>query len=1403
MNTDLNLLFGVLALQADMIDSAQFAEACTAWAARKSRPLAELLVERGWLTPADRADVERLVERKLKRHCGDVLASLGDAANDQARRALAALNDPEIDRSLGDLPRQDGFISLSTVSSQPETRERYSLMRLHARGGIGQVWLARDGELGRHVALKELRPERAESPASWARFIKEARITGQLEHPGIVPVYELARRALDEQPFYTMRFVAGHTLSEAIKAYHQKRELGRTGPREQQELLSALVGACNAVAYAHSRGVIHRDLKPDNIALGDYGEVIVLDWGLAKLVDGPNDESAAPPVELEGETGKTMPGQAMGTPRYMAPEQAAGRVDLIERRSDVYGLGAVLYEILTGRPPFSGSDSLEVMRKVQSEEPQRPRDLCREVPAALEAVCLRALAKRPAARYASAKELAEELKRWLAGDPVEAWREPWLTRAQRWIGRHRTLMTTAAAFVLTAVVTLAISSVRLARERDRTEGARRDAVKNLGEARRQQERAEASLAKVRGAIDHHWVTQRVDNYEEWQLNHRDDEFTFKHVWDDSLAFVESTIDTQGSDPLTALYNARSCASLGVIHYARRRMVEAQHRFRQAAVAYEKLMVDYPNMTNYRPRLAGVYYHLGNALKDNGQSDEAFDAFSKSIELDPASALAHTGLAATLTQKAQYDRAIGVLRRALELNPKYSIAHNDLGMALKRKGLYDQAIPEFQKAIELEPKNAVPRGNLGAALNDKRQYDQAIPEFRKAIELDPKNPATHNNLGIALSDTGRYDQAIPEYQKAIELDPKNALAHSNLGLTLNKQGLYDAAIPVLRKAIELDPKNASAHNNLGLALNGKRQYDQAIPFLRKAVELDPKLAVAHNNLGLALNGKGLYDQAILALRKAIELDPKLAAAHNNLGLALNGKGEYDQAIPVLRKAVELDPKLAVAYSNLGLALSWEGQYDEAISVLRKAIELDPKLALAYSNLGWALNEKRQCDQAIPVLRKAIELDPKLAIAYSNLGRALNEKRQYDEAIPILHKAIELDPKNAITHGNLGVALNSTTQYDEAISVLRKAIELDSKSSVNHNNLGFALNGKEEYDEAIPFLRKAIELDPKLGAPYRNLGIAFNGKRRYDQAILVLRKAIELDSKDASVHNNLGLALNETGQYDRAISILRKATELDPNLAAAYSNLGRAHYEKGQFDEAIPILQRAIELDPVASFAQTYLGGALLASGRFAEALASARRYDRSLPPNNPERREREQLVHRLEQMVDLEEKLPAILRGDIKLFADDELTAFPELCQYKKHWLTSARFWQEAFAAKPQLAADLNAGHRYNAACAAARAATGRGGDAAKLGDEQRTRWRQQSREWLRADLEAWTSRLKTGSTAERVAIQQQLSHWKVDPDLASIRDDGELTKLSEPERTAWRALWTDVAGLLARTRDQK
>jgi PAS domain S-box-containing protein len=390
MVNDSNLLLGVLALREGLIDADQFVEGCKRWSERRSVPLADVLIESGWLQAAAKAQLEEMVGS----HQDNIVPTLG-------YRGVSA-----------DTDRPHGIVDDSATPPTAPVLPRYDLRTIHATGGMGRIWLARDTVLDREVALKELRPEVAGEGPAKSRFLREAHITGQLEHPGIVPVHEVSHHPDTGEPFYTMRFVRGRTLVEGARAFHSKRVQNNSEPFEFVSLLSAFVSVCNAIAYAHSRRVIHRDLKGQNVVLGDFGEVIVLDWGLAKHLDSSETEPALQSTpDLLLEAGQTVQGDVIGTPGYMAPEQVQGRLEQINERTDVYGLGAILYEILTGRPPFTGSP-LAMMAAAEQGIVAPPREVWAEVPPALEAVCLRAMALDPEQRYQSAAELAHEVERW-------------------------------------------------------------------------------------------------------------------------------------------------------------------------------------------------------------------------------------------------------------------------------------------------------------------------------------------------------------------------------------------------------------------------------------------------------------------------------------------------------------------------------------------------------------------------------------------------------------------------------------------------------------------------------------------------------------------------------------------------------------------------------------------------------------------------------------------------------------------------------------------------------------------------------------------------------------------------------------------------------------------------------
>jgi serine/threonine-protein kinase len=781
VETDRNLLFGVLAIQGELIDSSQFAEACTAWSVRKDRPLADILVERGWISSEDRQLIEQLLERKLKKHCGDahksLIAAAASAAGIQATLGSlqAGAADNEIRQTLSSFAHSrvaSGTIEyLSALGHRSESRDRYTLTSLHAKGGIGQVWLARDMGLDREVALKELRPERSGDHAVLRRFLQEARITGQLDHPGVVPVYELAQGEAGSkggQPYYTMRFIRGRTLSEAIAAYHRKQQLAQARPTELLALIQAFVGVCNTVAFAHSRGVIHRDLKGQNIVLGEFGEVVLLDWGLAKLLDDPGepetpDDSFDPAVTapyLGEDSGSalTAAGQVMGTPAYMAPEQAEGRSDRIGRATDVYGLGAILYEILAGRPPFEGDSMPEVLRRVREEPPVPPSRLNRAAPRALESISNKAMAKDPGARYASASELAADVQHWLADEPVSAWQEPWSIRTRRWVNRHRTQVAAAGAALVVAIIGLAVTLAIQTRAKNSLEAALERESIALDETREQTRQAERAIDLYITNVSEDVILRRPELQ---QLRSR--------LLGSALNFHQSRLAYMKSTEARG-YDYRYSARTGLERIA---SLQASIGDRQSAIETRRQVVALNEQDPSRSvtHAAQALLELGNLQRQAGRPEDALRSLRDARD--------------------RYKRLNTDSAGAPLIN--LALAESDIGRLLSDTGKNEEALVGLERARDIQ--------------------EELIKGLRGSMEDFggvPKDlAATYTILGNIHDSVGKYEEALRDYEKAWAIRsklrehvktirPKDDFSKSEWARALNNLGLAKAKIGKLEE-----------------------------------------------------------------------------------------------------------------------------------------------------------------------------------------------------------------------------------------------------------------------------------------------------------------------------------------------------------------------------------------------------------------------------------------------------------------------------------------------------------------------------------------------------------------------------------------------------------------------------
>ncbi|MGD9633400.1 MAG: serine/threonine-protein kinase [Pirellulales bacterium] len=454
-------------LESGIVNERDIQAAVSDWSIHGSVSLAEHLEKRGLLTAAQ-------IEALKQRAAGRV---------DRARQSIAGGSQaPEAGRSmlLATLERLDGsgrvakLLGVTVAARHGDHDARvlegcYELIRKLGQGGLGRVWLARDVNLNRHVALKEISHPTGVSEAMIERFRHEAEITGRLDHPSIVPIYQLGKDESSGRMFYAMRFLGRTTLQDSINEYHERRLEGNEDPMLLRHLLSAFVNVCHAIGHAHSRKVIHRDLKPENVVIDSFGQVIVIDWGLAKVIDETSVESLMDSVSI-GSSDRTNEGQVLGTPLYMAPEQAAGRLDELDPRTDIYGLGAILFAIVTGAAPHektqkasvdSGVGARGMISVIASGEVPAARDANADVDPALDAICRKAMARRRYARYQRATELAEDVQRWMAGEPVTAYAENSWQRMNRWIAQHPRIWQAilgSVMVVLVALTTLAMAA---------------------------------------------------------------------------------------------------------------------------------------------------------------------------------------------------------------------------------------------------------------------------------------------------------------------------------------------------------------------------------------------------------------------------------------------------------------------------------------------------------------------------------------------------------------------------------------------------------------------------------------------------------------------------------------------------------------------------------------------------------------------------------------------------------------------------------------------------------------------------------------------------------------------------------------------------------------------------------
>ena len=923
---------------------------------------------------------------------------MGIAGHSVLKSLSETVNLPRV--LLRDVEGEDPIVRPKSPEVPPSnSNSRYQLQGEIARGGMGAILKGRDTDLGRDLAIKVLLDTHKNNPQVIQRFIEEAQIGGQLQHPGIAPIFELGQFA-DKRPFFAMKLVKGETLAKLLADR-------KSAADERGKFIGIFEQICQTMAYAHSRRVIHRDLKPANIMVGAFGEVQVMDWGLAKVLStgGVADEKRAKQKlqdqsiiqtmrskgsDIPGAFGSngsdTQMGSVMGTPAYMPPEQALGEIDQLDQRADVFGLGAILTEILTGKPPYVADDGTQVYRMASRgklNECLDRLDTC-GADADLIALAKHCLELEPADRPKDAGELAQRVTEYQ--DSVETkLRETELQRASeaaRVVEQKKRLRVTLA--LAAAVVTMLLGGgsfawwqneqVQLIAQREARNG---EAVAGLLDQCKESW-IEGDTAKAAVALDA--ARKRSDEGGAERFSAQLESLTadlslvrdldtvdqFRWTWVDGGYPEPAEVATRTREAL-----ARFEADLDATLVDKIPLQVAESAVKERIIAaMDQLLLQDPT-TSIRSMLRQLDTDkYRNTIRDAVLADDKGKIAELGSQTDALQQ--PPGFAAILGQS----EAIPIERRRELLKWAVLQQPDELGLLMTLGSLFmddiDERLRWGQAAVSARPESAVAQSFLANALYAKKDVDGAIACGRKSIELSPNYAIAHMNLGSALREKGDLDGAEAELQIAVDLYPTLFATHNNLGAFLcdNKKD-FEGAIVCFRRAIELCPDFSPCHSNLGHALAGKGDIDGAIAAYRKAIELGTRDAMDHLKLASRLIGdKGEFDDGILQIRAAIQLDPKLTYAHYFLGVMLEEK-DLDGAIASYRKAVELDPKDADYQKTLGAALYRSGQWQEASEALLEAIGLGkdkPHLWLFLAMTNWQLDEK---DTALDWYKRSLE------------------------------------------------------------------------------------------------------------------------------------------------------------------------------------------------------------------------------------------------------------------------------------------------------------------------------------------------------------------------------------------------------------------------------------------------
>jgi serine/threonine protein kinase/tetratricopeptide (TPR) repeat protein len=829
----------------------------------------------------------------------------------------------------------------------------FRILREIGRGGMGIVYEAEQLSLGRHVALKVLPAAATLDPKQLQRFKNEAQAAAHLQHSNIVAVHAVGcDRGVH---YYAMQLIEGQSLATLISSLRNPAATsltalaGATPPSSSGSLPTAVIAchdpetaaplprsiqgagyfrmaailgiqAAQALEHAHQLGVIHRDVKPANLLVDRRSDLWVTDFGLALL---------------QGDARLTLSGDLVGTLRYMSPEQALARHGLVDHRTDIYSLGVTLYELLTLQPPFEGHDRQELLRQIAFDEPPAPSRRNKAIPVDLETIVVKAMAKNPPERYATAQDLAEDLRFFLAGKPIQARRPTMAQRAARWARRHLAVVVTAglaaAAVLLTAVGTLAIGLWQVQAEKRRTDEQRQ-------QAQASQQRAETSYRLARQALEE-CVKKVADDP---RLKSGPLEDLRRVVREAELIFYRKFVALQGDEAEFQVERGRAFWQLANLYLETGRSGQAENAYLEARAIFEQLVETHPSVDEYRSDLAHSYNQLGKLYHDTGRNKSAEDAY--------------------LNARTMRERLVNAHPELQEHKHELAGTWNNLGIFYYTTGRNEHAEHAYQSALEI-------RRRLAAARPKKREYQRELA-------------LGYNNLAVLYKQTGRdalaeqaWKDALAIQEHLVELYPDDADCQEDLAISHMGLAVWYKDSRRLVEAEAAYQKALTSYQHLA------RTHPQTVAYENGVV-------AAYSNLGDLYGITGAGDRAQAALKEGLRISERLANAHpeitsvvllqgvlaSNLGSVIrdsSGPREalpwYARAISTLESVLKKEPQdsqarefVRDAYKGRADALDRLGRFPDALADWDRALASDDGRMRSWLRLRRAMTRIRAKD-----------------------------------------------------------------------------------------------------------------------------------------------------------------------------------------------------------------------------------------------------------------------------------------------------------------------------------------------------------------------------------------------------------------------------------------------------------